>query len=82
MTTVLTKPVFRTLSVQDGFGRRHVMVAKVAPEGLYLKYKGERWTSALLLPWSAAYVKAAWLKAEQIKRERREKRALKKKGLA
>ena len=81
MTTVLSKPVERVISVADGSGRRHVMVARFAQEGLYLKYKGERWTSALLLPWSVAYTKAAWLKAERIKRERREKRDAKKRSL-
>lgn len=77
MTTVLTKNVQRVIAVKDGSGRTRVMVARFAPEGLYLKFHKERWTSAVLLPWSVAYTKACWLKAERIRRERREARAAK-----
>lgn len=74
----LQKPVFRKLYAKDASGRTRAMVAKLAPEGVYLKHKDERWSSALLMPWFAIYERAAWLAAEKKQREKREARGFKK----
>lgn len=70
--TELTKEVTRITQVLHRGG---VLVVKMAPEGIYLKRARERWSSAMLVPWNAAYDVGAKLKA---RREREEKAARRK----
>lgn len=74
MTTALNRPVTRLVSYTDGGGRPCALVVRITREGVWMKLPCTRWTSALLLPWSSAHMRAAWLKAEQTKRERAAKR--------
>lgn len=78
MTVALSRPVTRMVAYTDGGGRPCALVVRVCREGLWMKLPRARWTSALLLPWSSAHMRAAWLKAEQLKRDRAAKRRARK----
>lgn len=57
--------------------RRQRLVARFCSEGIYLKGRGQRWTSAYLLPWAAAYdtaVKMRVMEEQAARRARRKKR--------
>ena len=69
--TPLKKPVTR---LTDDFIGRRQLVIRAAPEGLYLKEQGQRWSSAFLIPWSACYHLGARLKARQAQAEKKLKR--------
>lgn len=64
--TPLTKAVTR---ITDTVSRGRTLVAKMSPEGVYIKGAGERWSSAYLVPWAAAYDLGARLKARAVREE-------------
>lgn len=70
--TSLQKEVTRITQVMHRGG---LLVVKMAPEGIYIKRARERWSSAMLVPWTAAYDVGAKLK---VRREREEKAARRK----
>lgn len=67
--TPLSKPVRRSLMTPQG----KQLVVTMSPEGLYVREKLRR--TSYLLPWGAAYIRAALLHAE---RERADKIARRK----
>lgn len=69
--TPLNKSVTRLTA---DFVGRHQLVIRAAPEGVWIKEQGRRWTSAFLAPYSAIYHMAAKLKARQIQAEKKAKR--------
>ena len=71
--TPLSKPVTRdTLTDHYMNGR---IVVKLAREGIYLKTRGQRWSSAVLLPWELTYQRAVKekLAAEQAAKKKQRK---------
>lgn len=71
--TDLTRAVERRLLTFSERGRP--VVVRVAPEGIYLKAAGRRWSNAVLLPWGAAWSVACKMEVERKRRERRARRA-------
>lgn len=74
MATELTKPVTRSIPILH---RGRTLVARMAPEGVYIKGARERWSSAYLVPWAALYDCGAKLKVLAKKREKAIKRKIK-----
>lgn len=61
MATLLRKSVVREV---DAFLERgRAIVVKMTSEGIYIKRKGERWSSAVLCPWGGALSTAYKIKA-------------------
>ena len=54
--------------------RGRELIARMAPEGVYLKGSGQRWSSAYLVPWGALYDLGGRLKARMLHEERIQKR--------
>ena len=72
--TPLDRSITRDLNLLH---RRQWLVARVSVEGVYIKGKKQRWSSAYLLPWAAAYdaaVKMKVLEEQAARRARRRKR--------
>lgn len=69
--TPLRKPLLRDLELT---WRRHDLVVRIAGDGVYLKGRGQRWSSAVYLPWQSVYDVAATRKAVEIRRARAEAR--------
>lgn len=69
MTMEIKNPIERMLCISDHRGRP--IVSRVTIEGTYFKLKGERWTSAVFLPWGAAYTQACFRQAEFEKAEKK-----------
>lgn len=78
MTTSLTKPVTRIL--EDIYERGRPLMVRLTREGIYVKRTGERWTTAYLCPWQAAYTVGAKIRAREIQAERVAKRKAKRGG--
>jgi hypothetical protein len=76
-TTLDKKPVIRRLVVYE---RNKQLIAKMAPEGIYLKREKTRWSGALFLPWMSVFTAAAIRYANEKKRLKAEKRKQKKLG--
>lgn len=70
--TDLTRTVERRLLTFRERGR--TVVVRMAGEGLYLKAAGRRWSSAVFLPWGAAWSVACKMEADRKRRERRARR--------
>jgi hypothetical protein len=71
MAVMLNRKVDRMLGVTH---RGLRLVARMCQEGVYLKGQGQRWSSAYLIPWAAAYdvaVKMAVVDARRAKAARR-----------
>ncbi len=68
----LVNPVTRQLDLYRIKGKP--MQTRMTPEGIYLKVKGQRWATAVLLPWGAAYTRACFLKAAQVAAEKKARR--------
>ena len=66
------RPWYETNATCWERGRRRAVCFKAEPDFVVLRLKGTR--QALLLPWSAAYEKAAGLLADANRRERRARR--------
>lgn len=60
--------------------RREELVARMAPEGVYLKGKGRRWTSGIFLSWASVYDFGAIVKSKRIREERAAKRKARREG--
>lgn len=69
--TPLNKDVTRVTQV---FHRGRVLVVRMSPEGIYIKGARERWSSAYLVPWTAAFDVGAKLKARRDREEKASKR--------
>jgi hypothetical protein len=69
--TPLGKPVTRDLCFRH---RGAWLVARMTAEGIYLKGRGQRWTSAYLLPWAAAFDVAVKIKVQADRDARRARR--------
>lgn len=67
----LNKAIYRSLSLVH---RKADLQAKFSPEGIYLKGRGQHWTSAVFLPWASVYDYAALATAKRLKEEARERR--------
>lgn len=76
MATKLEKPIERALTrATDTKGKP--LVARVSPEGVYLKPKGTRWENAYFVPWGTIYMEGAARKARETKLEREAARVAK-----
>lgn len=73
-----SKCIVRKLPVHE---RGRQLVVKISAEGVYYRWEGQRWSSALYLPWMMGYTRAAWRRAEELKKERAAKRAARRGGL-
>lgn len=71
--TDLTRTVER--HVETFMDRGRTMIVRMAPEGIYMKQKGQRWTSAVFLPWGAAWSVGCKMAAAKAREERRARRA-------
>lgn len=78
-TLLATKNVTRKLLITDGRGK--TLIARMAPEGIYMKRERSRWDKALFLPWLSLFQTAAIRWANEQKRLKKERRAKKKAGL-
>lgn len=56
------------------FVGRHQVVVHITGEGVYLKYRRTRWSSALFCSWRAAFDLAAKVRAREIREERAQRR--------
>lgn len=78
MTTLLdTKSVTRKLLTTDGRGK--TLIARMSPEGVYIKRENGRWSKAFFLPWRSVfdYSVIRWANEQKrLKKERREKKKL------
>lgn len=82
MPTKLTKPITREVDVAlRAAGYRDGFVVRVLPEGVQLKPRKARWTSALLATWGDIFGVAAERKIQEAQRERAAKRAARKAGV-
>lgn len=72
MTPIRTEVVRLTGAINRG----RLLVAKMAPEGMWIKGFLERWSSAYLVPWGALDDLGARLKArrDQTEKEQRKKK--------
>lgn len=50
---------------------RRELVVELAAEGIYLRGKRERRSSALFLSWATAFTHAAWCRRERIRAEKK-----------
>lgn len=80
MTEIGRKTVTRI--IQDVFYRNRRLVARMAPEGVYVKTERERWSSAYFIPWMAVHSVGAKLKAKALKEEKIRRRKEKRLGRA
>ncbi len=71
--TDLRKPIERRLSTFQDRGRD--VVVRITAEGVYLKQTGQRWTSAVLCPWAAAFSVACKIAADHERRARGARRS-------
>jgi len=67
--TNLTKSIERRLLTFSERG--HAVVVRVTGEGIYMKQAGQRWSSAVLCPWAAAFSVACKLEVQRKRAERR-----------
>lgn len=65
--TPLRKPILRDLEIT---WRRNDLVARIASDGVYMKGRRQRWTSAAFLPWQSIYDTAVIRKASELRRTR------------
>lgn len=79
MTTLLdTKSVTRRLLITDGRGK--TLIARMSPEGVYIKRDHSRWSNALFLPWKSVFDYGAIRYANEQKRLKKERRQQKNLG--
>lgn len=79
MSTELSKMFDRDLPrTTDSKG--NPLVARMAPEGVYLKCKGERWTSAYFVSWDSIYWMGVKSKAQENKTDNAIARAVRRKA--
>lgn len=79
MTTLLaTKSVTRKLLATDGRGK--TLIARMSPEGVFIKREGGRWGKALFLSWRSVFDYAAIAWANEQKRQKKERQKLKREG--
>jgi hypothetical protein len=77
MPTKLNKPVTRAVDVSlRPTEYRRGLVARMGPEGVFVKSPGGRWSKALLATWGDIVLVAAERRAEELKRERAERKRL------
>lgn len=66
----LTKAICRKLPpFSDRLGRE--LMIRIAPDGITIKTKGQKWATGLWLPWKEAHTHAVWLDAERTRAARR-----------
>lgn len=75
MPSSLSKPITR--QIDSYLERGRPIVVRLTDEGLYIKRRGERWTSALLCTWAAAFSTACKLKVLRDRAEKPTKRKVK-----
>jgi hypothetical protein len=73
-----SKPVWHETGLIDASGRPYCVAE--TPASLLVRLKGTR--QVLALPWSLAYLKAAWLEAARIRLEKINARKARKKARA
>lgn len=79
----LKKPIVRAVDVSlNATGFRSGLVARITPEGIYVKPPGSRWTSAYFTSWADIMLVGADRKAAEVKKARAERRKLKKLGVS
>lgn len=65
--TPLRKPILRDLEIT---WRRNDLVARIAGDGVYMKGRRQRWSSAVFLSWQSIYDTAVIRKATELRRAR------------
>lgn len=78
VTTLLaTKSVTRKLLIMH---HGDTLMARMSPEGIYMKREGGRWSKALFLPWASVFDYAAIRAANEAKRLKKAKKEARKAG--
>lgn len=80
MSQQIKKSIERETRATDHRGK--VLIARIATDGVYMKLKGQRWDSAVFMPWQGIYDYSCVRQAREDKREKQLQKEAKRMGIA